>query len=160
MDEMLSIADSENIKVHFFDFSGPVKGIYIAKPNLPIIIGLDNSLKDNLPLQRSVLAEELGHHFTSSGYCLCRNFYDYADRIGICKTENKALRWAAKFLISDNDLISALKEGINTNGYLAEHFTVTLEIIVIRLNLLEQSMSKKREIYQRKKPYFYDAISF
>lgn len=158
MDEMLEVADSENIKVHFFDFSYPLKGIYVAKPNLPIIIGLDNSLKDNFPLLRSIMAEELGHHFTSCGYCLSHRFNNYADRVGICKTENKALRWGAKFLIPDNDLACALQEGINTTKYLAAHFVVTTEIITVRLNMFEKHLSAKRCLYKYKNSLSYGAM--
>jgi hypothetical protein len=73
-DAMLQLAEDEAIAVEFFDFIPPVRGIYFTEEYLPPIIGLDNSLPHDTPLLRCILAEELGHHFTTVGYISPVNF--------------------------------------------------------------------------------------
>ena len=96
---MYEIAQQEDIIVEFFNFAQPLEGIYIVNSDLPIVIGLNSSLKNNTPLLRSVMAEELGHHFTSVGSCVPQQFYNYNYRCRINKCEYKALKWAALYLI-------------------------------------------------------------
>ena len=141
MDDLYSLAETENIKVDFFDFGNTnIKGIYYVDDNMPPTIGLDVSLKNNTPLFRSVFAEELGHHFTSAGFGIPKQFYNYSERLVIDRIEYKALRWAANYLIPENDLLDALRDCIETQGELAEHFRVVPEIIKIRLKLFEKNL--------------------
>lgn len=65
---MLQLAEDEAIAVEFFNFISPIRGIYFTEQCLPPIIGLDNSLPHDTSLLRCILAEELGHHFTTVGY--------------------------------------------------------------------------------------------
>ncbi len=138
MEGMLDIAESEQIKVEYFSFNDPLKGIYYVEAGMPPIIGLDYSLNDSIPLLRSVMAEELGHHFTSVGICMPKEFYNYAARQHIDKAEYKALRWAANYLISDDALLDALREVLDGVSTLAEYFMVTPEIVRLRLKLFEK----------------------
>lgn len=61
-----------------------------------------------------MLAEELGHHFTSAGFGIPKQFYNYSERLVITGIEYKALRWAANYLIPENDLLDALRDCIET----------------------------------------------
>ena len=141
MDDLYSLAKSEGIEVDFFDFGvSNVNGIYYADDYMPQTIWLDISLKDNYPLFRSVFAEELGHHFTSAGFGIPKQFYNYSERLVIDRIEYKALRWAANYLIPENDLLDALRDCIETQSELAEHFRVVPEIIKIRLKLFEKNL--------------------
>ena len=132
---MYEIAQQEDIIVEFFNFAQPLEGIYIVNSDLPIVIGLNSSLKNNTPLLRSVMAEELGHHFTSVGSCVPQQFYNYNYRCRINKCEYKALKWAALYLIPLNKLLNAIKCGISTIWELAEFFNVTDEMVNFRLKL-------------------------
>lgn len=138
MEGMLTIAERERIKVDYFAFHEPLKGIYYVEQNMPPVIGLDHSLHDDIPLLRSVMAEELGHHFTSVGNCIPKEFYNYTARQHIDKTEYKALRWAANYLISDDALLDAFRDGLDGISTLAEYFMVTPEIVKLRLKLFEK----------------------
>jgi len=141
LDDLYALAETENIKVDFFDFGNTnIKGIYYVDDHMPPTIGLDVSLKNDIPLFRSVFAEELGHHFTSAGICLPKQFYNYSERLVIDRIEYKALRWAANYLIPENDLLDALRDCIDTQSELAEHFRVVPEIIKIRLKLFEKNL--------------------
>ena len=137
MEGMLTIAEREHIHVDYFPFCEPLKGIYYVEQNMSPVIGLDHSLCDDRPLLRSVMAEELGHHFTSVGNCLPKEFYNYSARQHVDKAEYKALRWAANYLISDDDLLDAFRDGLDGVSSLAEHFMVTPEIVNLRLKLFE-----------------------
>lgn len=74
-DNMFQTASDAEIIVEFYNFISPMKGIYIYEEGMPPIIGLDNSLRHDLVMLRCILAEELGHHFTSIGYCLQKKIF-------------------------------------------------------------------------------------
>lgn len=95
-------------------------------------------MRDDRPLLRSVIAEELGHHFTSVGNCLPKEFYNYSARQHVDKAEYKALRWAANYLISDDPLLDAFTDGIDGVSTLAEYFMFTPEIANLRLKLFDK----------------------
>jgi Zn-dependent peptidase ImmA (M78 family) len=137
MEKMLDLAYKENILVEKFDFAPPLRGIYMCQPDSRPIIGLDVKL-NSVVEERSIMAEELGHHFTSVGYCVNRQFYNYSTRLHISKIEYKALRWAANYLISDDDLLDAFKDGIDGISSLAEYFMVVPEIVRLRVKLFEK----------------------
>lgn len=138
MEAMLNLACRENIIVEEFYLEPPLKGIYICQDGRPPVIGLSTAI-NTMAEKRSVMAEELGHHFTTIGDCLPRQFYNYAHRLTISKAEYKALRWAANHLISDNDLFDMLREGLYKPCELAEYFCVVPEIINTKINLLKNS---------------------
>jgi len=89
-------------------------------------------------LERCVLAEELGHHFTTPrGDYLPRKVMDYQVRLKISKVEYRAARWGALFLIPQDELDHALLNlKIDTLWDLAEHFDVTEEVMSFRLDLV------------------------
>ena len=76
----------------------------------------------------SLLAEELGHHFTTSGNLLddCNT---YSEELQKNKKEKNAKLWAADFLISDDEFVQALYNCISNIPDMAEYFNVTEEII-------------------------------
>ncbi|WP_378955425.1 ImmA/IrrE family metallo-endopeptidase [Pelosinus sp. sgz500959] len=134
-DAMLQLAKDEGIKVEVFDFVPPVRGIYYAGEDTPPIIGLDSSLMSDSPLLRSVLAEELGHHFTTVGCFMPRQFYNHSDRLHISKIEFKAMRWAVNHLMPEDDLIDVIGSGLYEPWEIAEHFNVVEEFAKFRLRL-------------------------
>jgi len=134
-DVMLQLAEDEGIEVELFDFAPPVRGIYYVGEDAPPIIGLDSSLITDSPLLRCVLAEELGHHFTTSGCFMPRHFFNHSDRLHISKIEFKAMRWAVNHLMPENDLLDAIGSGLYEPWELAEHFNVTEDFAKFRLQL-------------------------
>jgi Zn-dependent peptidase ImmA (M78 family) len=82
-----------------------------------------------------VLAEEIGHHFTSAGERTPKKHHSMQDRLSIDKCEYKALRRAANYLIPEHDLIDVISEGLCEIWELAEHFDVTEELMRFRLRL-------------------------
>lgn len=134
--EMLKTAYDEGIKVVYWDFEPPMDGIYVAIPGYYPIIGISSRLFECSPRFRCVLAEELGHHFTTIEDNLPRQFFHYRDRLSVSRAEYRALRWAAEYLIPQKQLDKALKDGSDTLWDLAELFDVTEEMMEFRMRLL------------------------
>lgn len=111
---------------------------YDQKRNVPFII-LDLSLEWRPILHRCVLAEELGHYFTVPRSQFTRPFASYGDRIELSRDERRALTWAARFLVSDEELDEALSWRHSSIRDLADHLSVTVEIARIRLELRRKS---------------------
>ena len=108
MDAMLAIAEQEGIIVETYPLHSPLQGIYICQSDKPPIIGLSSHIATN-PERRCIMAEELGHHFTSVGICVpYKEFHHYCVRTPINKIEYKAMKWAAYHLIPENDLLDVI----------------------------------------------------
>lgn len=135
MDKMLSIAEEQGIIVQYHDFTQPTQGVYWEEPGMPPIIGLSKALIETSSLLRCIMAEELGHHFTCSGTYFTRKFYHYTSGMTLSKVEYKALRWAANYLIPENDLLDVVCSGLFEPWEIAEHFNVTEEIARLRLRI-------------------------
>ena len=133
MQELLECAESEGVGVAWHDFGGDPLGVYVY--DVIPMIGIDASIRENIAISRCVLAEELGHHFTSVGRAIyyCRSLRN----INICKSEHKALRWAAWHLMPRGSLKKAMLDGADTTKKLADYFRVTEEMVWFRLKLRE-----------------------
>src|SRR3546814_4160318 len=88
MEDMLTLAAQDGIIVEYYPFQKPLLGIYMQLDGTSPIIGLSTHLK-TLAEKRCVMAEELGHHFTSVGNCIPdREFYHYSARVVIRSEEH------------------------------------------------------------------------
>lgn len=134
---LFNLAEREGIIVRWWDFVPPVRGLYCAPRDMPPVIGLDKSLEHNRRILRCVLAEELGHHFTTSVNSINRTFCSYEDRVWFSREEYRAHRWAALHLIPPRRLGRILRSGNMTLWDLADIFDVTEEMMRFRLGLLE-----------------------
>jgi len=132
---MYHVAEQEQINIRWWDFVPPVLGLYWAPHGRRPVIGLDNSLKDQHRLLRCVMAEELGHHFTTFNNCTKNACFNYRNRVDVSQLEFKALSWASQYLIPFDQLCKAVRCGITEPHKLANHFDVTEEMIYFRLFL-------------------------
>lgn len=135
MQQLFILAENEKIVVEYLRLKSPIKGFYCKEPGCFPFIGLDHSLHSDLRLHRCVMAEEIGHHFTSSGEPVVKRRFSSSDRLSIDKIEYKALRWAANYLVPENNLLDALRDGLCEVWELAEEFDVTEEMMRFRLRL-------------------------
>ncbi|MBP2657264.1 MAG: hypothetical protein H6Q69_296 [Firmicutes bacterium] len=134
MDELFKIAKHEGIIVETFPLQPPLYGVYLCQPGSKPVIGLSNVIATDRE-RRCIMAEELGHHFTTVGQCIPREFYHRNMRSNINRAEHKAMRWAAKHLIPKCRLIQAIESGITTIWDLTEYFNVVEDILLFRLKL-------------------------
>ncbi|MCC0652207.1 ImmA/IrrE family metallo-endopeptidase [Clostridioides sp. ES-S-0001-03] len=140
LDALLDLAKNEEIEIYYTDkIADDIKGLYINKQGLKII-SLLNSLKQNKTKLIEILAEELGHHFTSVGnYVSSKN--NYKNKILIDKTENKALKWAGEFLITEEEIIHVINSHATSVYEIAEELQVSINFLLKRLEFLSKKKS-------------------
>lgn len=135
MDKMLTLAHQEGIITIEYPLVHPLLGIYLCNSDTSPVIGLSTSIETTAE-KRCIMAEELGHHFTTVGTCISsKEFYHYSALNPISKVEYKAMRWAAEYLVPENDLLDVIGSGLYEPWELAEHFMITEELANFRLRL-------------------------
>jgi len=82
-------------------------GIYHGNSKIDLII-INQYITDNEIQHRIILAEELGHYFTTIGNNTPKKYYKYSDRLKVDKCEEKAMRWATNYLVPDQQLIDLI----------------------------------------------------
>lgn len=118
-EELLIEATEEGISVdEDFPFDSALKGLYIDK-NIALSAELHTSAE-----KACILAEELGHHYTTVGDILDQT--NTPNR----KQEYRARVWAYRRAISLSDLISGYKRGCQNRYELAEYLNVTEEFLI------------------------------
>lgn len=117
--EMLEdTADQEGVPIDTVRFeSARIKGLY-CDGNIALSADLETSAD-----RSAILAEELGHHYTSSGIIL-----DMAD-ISNRKQELQARVWAYNRLVGLRGLIAAHLHGCRSRFEAAEYLEVTEEFL-------------------------------
>lgn len=126
---VFNIINTQNIIIEETNFkNSKAKGLYLKLNDFPPIIALDKSILSYRSLFLSILAEELGHHFTTQGDLL-KDSNSYSDKLIKNKKENLAKKWASNFLISDEEFVQALNSCISNHFDLCDYFDVTEEIL-------------------------------
>ncbi len=118
-----------------------IYGLYFYDPKeqQPHIV-LDKRLKEGSPLFRSVLAEELGHHFTVPQSNFLVPYTSYSHKIALSRDERKALMWACDFLAPVSSVVKALESGCTSVEELAEYFNITSWLIRYRLQFMKEKL--------------------
>lgn len=120
---LFDLADSEGISCRFVFMPKPFLGLYDNRSGDYPLILLHENLKKNHYLLRCILAEELGHHFTSSGDLLA---FARTDKACVAfKQERQATWWAVQYLVPIRTLANAINSGLFLTWELAEYFKVT-----------------------------------
>ena len=127
----MKIIDNENIILEETNLNHTyLKGIYFSIPGVPPTIGIKQSIVSYSFIYISVLAEELGRHFTTSGN-LPDDSTNYVEEL---EKNKKDKLWAANFLISDEEFVQALYDCIPTIYDITEYFNVTEEMINYKIS--------------------------
>lgn len=138
LDMLYNLANKHNIQIHFFDLTATgCLGLNIEKENMPSMIFLDNSLKKDKNKHIEVLAEELGHYFTTVGTSV-GNIKTYSDKLELNKVENKADKWATNFLITEEDIINLINKNITCIYEMADIIGVSVEILMKKFKYLSK----------------------
>ena len=116
---LLAETENENIIVHEnFDLAGTrIKGLYCDSS-----VALSNELNTSAE-KVCVLAEELGHYYTTTGDILDQN------NIKNRKQEQQARTWAYNRLIGLMGIINSYKAGCRNSTEIAEYLNVTEEFL-------------------------------
>lgn len=136
-EDLLIKIEKEGIEYFENNYIGKMKGLYVDN-TITINTNLDTEVE-----KRCVLAEELGHHYTSYG-----NILDQS-KIENRKQERKARAWAYNRLIGINGLINAYKYGCKNKYEIAEY-----------LNVSEQFLEDTVTYYREKYGLFYEIDNY
>lgn len=130
IDRLLAEAESEKVQVveHFFR-STRLKGLYCDG-----VITINKAIDFNAADKACILAEELGHHHTSSGIILDQS------NVQNRKQERKARQWAYERLIPLERIIEAHLARVTGRHELAECLGVTEDF-------LQCTIDRYRDIY-------------
>lgn len=128
-EELLEEAAAQNISVdENFPFHGNLKGLYVDQ-NIALSDQLETSAE-----KACILAEELGHHYTSVG-----NILDISDPAN-AKQERQARMWTYERLIGLRGLIDAYQHGCREYHETAEFLDVTESSFAMPLPIIAQNM--------------------
>jgi Zn-dependent peptidase ImmA (M78 family) len=132
-DTICTLAQEQHIEITLAPLPNKILGFYSYSDSRPQIVMNQNLSKWN-PEYRSVLAEELGHHFTSIMKPFLVSGMAYYDRVQYNRSESKAVRWAADFLIPTELLLCKIEDcSVSCIQELADTFQVTIELMQQKL---------------------------
>lgn len=116
-------AEAVGVRIDYIPFKNMnIKGLYCNGS-----IAINSQLETGVE-KTCVLAEELGHHFTSSGDIL------NLDSVSNKKQERAARLWAYNDMITIDKLISAKEAGCSNRYEIAEHLNVTESFLQESIN--------------------------
>jgi len=132
---LFDIADAEHITINYYPLDKPTFGVYYSSKETGPIIGISTKIENDEDQLMLVLAEELGHHFTSVGESV-GPYYHHADRVNLDKVEEAALRWACDTLVPTEELISCIKNSTDTLHDVSKRLHVSKKILHEKLRFL------------------------
>lgn len=139
IEKIYQLIEIENIKLEILDsLPDHIQGMYLKDEfSHPIIVINKSIVYDALKL-KIVLAEELGHHFTSVGDSSVM-FNSYTKRIQLDKSEIRALKWATEYLLPLDKLKDAfIKMHYRKIDNIYDELEVPEEFLMARLNFLSK----------------------
>lgn len=147
MEDLFHLLKQKGIYVNYVDLSAApgrtIYGLYYYDlvRHLPMIL-LDYRVEASRPLHRSVLAEELGHHFTAPVTSLAVPYTSYSLEVALTREERRAIQWACDYLMPVNRFAEAVLSGLRTPWELAEHFEVTEWLVWRRVDFLREELNR------------------
>lgn len=131
-EELHALIDREGIVLRYYELPEGRDGLYVYTKSLgrPHIFLRPELAKDAIAY-RSVLAHEVGHHFTLAGDYSIHPSTEY-DRPMRSKFERLAERWAIDYMVPVNDLMSLCRKGYPV-WEIAERLQVPEEWVVDKL---------------------------
>lgn len=151
LDDLYKLINKENIVLdENWNVGNDLSGIYLMLPGCPPIIAINKSIKDRKKLC-SILSEELGHYYTTSGDLTQQE--NNNKKVQAVKMETRAKKWAANFLISDDELVQALINCISTKWDICEYFNATDELLKYKLYSILENEDKYNDIRNKLKKH-------
>jgi len=124
---LYAISDKENIAVEYYDLPADWLGVYahlwdMCRP----VIGLSRRILGDERLERCVIAHELGHHFTTTGWVVAAN--SPSAGYHVCRAERLANDYAVDLLVPAEAFLDGARRGY-TMDELADMFYVVPQFI-------------------------------
>jgi len=128
-EKLLQNANDKGAEVIDYAFENDtIKGLYCDNT-----IAINKNIKTTAE-KGCILAEELGHYYTSTGNILDQNLVENR------KQEQRARLWAYRKMVTLEKIMSACEAGCRNRYELAEHLDVTEEF-------LQEALDKYHSIY-------------
>jgi len=135
VEKLMAVIEEECVFIEYVDFPDMIQGLYYKAENCPPVIGISETIVSDKKLFTAVLAEEVGHYFTTVGDTTAE-YYSYRGRLVLNKQEILALKWATEFLLPVDEIIQGVKEKhLDFNG-LSDFLEVPSEFLLERLKFL------------------------
>ncbi|AGF54766.1 Zn peptidase [Clostridium phage HM T] len=159
LNEIFCIIEKEKIYLEERNLNqSSFNGIYIKAPDFPPVILVEKSIINDRCKYISVLAEELGHHYTSVGN-LTITSRNYSEKLMKNKQEHRAKSWAANFLVSDEEFEQALCNCISNPSDICDSFNMTHEMLKYKIHsiVLDENRYKRIRSALMKKEVSYNS---
>ncbi|MBS4538181.1 ImmA/IrrE family metallo-endopeptidase [Clostridium sp. D2Q-11] len=114
---LIKESEDEGVEIIEMPFKGNIKGLYSDN-----VIAINKNIETDKE-KKCILAEELGHHYTSSGDILDQS------KVENRKQERRARAWGYSKLVSIELLIAAFKDDVTNRYELSKYLDVTEEYI-------------------------------
>jgi len=138
IEDIINLINNCGIKLFHSPLPDSVRGTYYSDTQVTMIV-MNESLSEYGATYKTILAEELGHYFTSVGDNTPKKHMSYGDKLRIDKSEELALRWASNYLMPNNHLIESLKQNrIETIQDIACIYNVTEEFTALKLEFMSR----------------------
>lgn len=127
-------------------------GYYYCDRDYYVIL-INEVIRSDERLYRSVLAEEIGHYRMTIGDITPRKHMCYRDRLNVDKQELLAMKWATGFLVPTGMLLGFLREQkLLSLANLTDRFMVTPEFMMQKLEFMSKQnlvwdLDGKRSLY-------------
>ena len=137
LENLYKLIEEENIKLEILDsLPNHIDGMYLKSESSYPIIVINKRIENDSMKFKIVLAEELGHHFTSVGDSRVM-FNSYTRRLQLDKSEITALKWATEYVLP----LEKLKPAFFYFYYrqidsITQELEVTQEFLLARLKFL------------------------
>ena len=137
IEDLHQLIKSENIVLDITDMlPSNVDVIYLKSDDSFPVIGINRNIVNDKIKYSIVLAEELGHHFTSVGDSSVM-FNSYAKRLQLDKAEIQALKWATEYILPIDKLKPAFLKMHNRQiDSIYNELEVPHEFLLARLKFL------------------------
>lgn len=137
LENLYQLIEKENIKLEILDsLPDHIDGMYLKSESSYPIIVINKRIENDSMKFKIVLAEELGHHFTSVGDSRVM-FNSYTRRLQLDKSEITALKWATEFLLPIDRLKEAFLKMHNRQiDGVTQELEVPHEFLLARLKFL------------------------
>lgn len=143
LQDIYALLSDCNIILEYQVLPDHILGIYHGDSNVDLII-INQYITSKEMKHKIILAEELGHYFTTIGNNTPKKYYKYSDKLKIDKCEEAAMRWSLNFLVPTGELIE----------YLKDHNYIDLEMCCDYFEVPRDFMIRKFEVIAKEKCYW------
>jgi hypothetical protein len=142
LEEVEEFCASRGIVLEHSTLPGSLDSIYYETVHTHPVITVDSSVTKHAE-QIVKIAEELGHHYTTSGNLLTDK---RKSKVSIRKQEQLARRWAFRYTVSLSGIVDAYQAGAHSLHEMAE-------FMGIEMLFLAEALDTYGMIYGKETPY-------